>query len=186
MANQFHHTIFSLIFVSINQQQISMTTSYCPNDQRYLKVSLVLCISHTLSSTNFRDFGDPLKAFVYTRNFHTIFRITSMLIQKLACEFLNNYPCHMKNCRMAPSTRTYENCHRKIVIKKCSWNSGLNSRYQRRKRRGSWKGHSPPSRAEIYPIRATSSKTIAFPKNCCRLIGIDNNIIAQNMSDSGR
>ena len=51
----------------------------------------------------------------------TIFYMTSMLAEKLACQFLNKCTCHMKNCHMAPSTRANKtchrnNCHRKLVV----------------------------------------------------------------------
>ena len=48
----------------------------------------------------------------------TIFHMTSTLVEKLACQFLNKYTCHMKNCHMAPSTRANKNCHRKTCHRK--------------------------------------------------------------------
>ena len=48
----------------------------------------------------------------------TIFCMTSALLQKLACQFLNKYTCHMKNCHMAPSTRANKTCHRKNCHRK--------------------------------------------------------------------
>ena len=47
-----------------------------------------------------------------------IFRMTSTFIEKLACQFLNKYTCHMKNCHMAPSTRANKSCHRKTCHRK--------------------------------------------------------------------
>ena len=47
-----------------------------------------------------------------------IFYITSTLVQKLACQFLNKCTCHMKNCHIALSSRADKTCHRKNCHRK--------------------------------------------------------------------